>query len=457
MVYTDLFFILALLPLSVIFSFFDDSAEYKNLISVITGAIFVAWGRPLWVLLIFLSFIVDWGCALMVQKYRDDKKAASVTFLMLDMLFNFAIFIIYTRGGALHLPDKLTIKESLIPLAMGYYVLRAFSYVYDVYKGEKAEKNPLYLLTYMLSMHFMMCGPVIRYKDISAELKSRKASGKMLSDGIDNVVYGLAKVVILAHALELLKLTGLEGRDITFFGCWFGMAAFFGQMYFTLSGLCQIGYGCGLLNGFTYKKNFDDIDSSALFTGLVKGYNTSVTGLFDEMIISRFRYKTVPAAIAAFVCCMAVAGWYGFSKPVFLTGAIVGAVVVLEKLVYGKKLRTMPAAVRYIYLVILSMLIFSVVYFGNTYGWRKWALGLVGVGNKYMMSKQMKTVLLGNLFVYIIGLISFLPALRELVLTGIKKLQSRSKELYTLINTSKTLAKALLLIMCISAIIVRKL
>ena len=456
MVYTDLFFLLALLPLSVIFTFFDEGAEYKNLISVIAGAIFVAWGRPLWVLLIFLSFIFDWGMGLLVDKFRESKKAAAVTFLMLDMLWNAAIFILYTRGGAVHLPDKLTLRESLIPLAMGYYVLRAFSYVFDVYKGEKAEKNPLYLLTYMLSFHFMMTGPVIRYKDISAQLRERRTTGKMISDGLDNIVFGLGKVVILAHAFDLLKQSGLEGGDVTFFGCWLGMLAFFASAYFTLSGLCQMSMGMGLLTGFTYKKNFDDPDSKLLFTGLVKGYNTSVTDLFDEMIVSRFRYKTVPCAIAAFVCCMAVAGWYSFSKPAFLVGAIVGAVVVLEKLVWGKKLRAMPGLVRVIYLVVLTFLIFSVLYFGNTYGWRKWALGLVGVGDKGFISHQMKTVLLSYLFAYIIGVICYLPWLKDQVTRSVNKLSKKTKELYTFVNTSKTILKALLLVMCVAAIITRK-
>ena len=120
------------------------------------------------------------------------------------------------------------------------------------------------------------------------------------------------------------------------------------------------------------------------------------------------------------------------------------------------RLLKLPAAVRYIYMMIVTMLIFGMLYFGTVYGWRKWAFGLVGVGDKYMMSKQMKKVLLSNLFIYIVGLVSYLPAARGLVIKGTQKLKSRSKEMYTAVELCKTVIKALLLVMCIAALIVRK-
>ena len=455
MVYTDLFFLLALLPLSVIFSFFDESAEYKNMVLIISGLIFIAWGRPVGILLILLSFLFDWLMGLAVGSLREKNKPAATLFLMLDMLFNAAVFIVYTRADVISLPEKLTVRSTLVPLAMGYYVLRAFSYVYDIYMGEKAEKNPLCLLTYMVSFHFMMCGPVVRYKDIKPQIRDRKPTGRMLSEGFDHIVTGLAKVVILGHALQLAMQAGLDLNEMTFFGCWLGMVAFFGHAYFTLSGLCEMSMGMGLLNGFTYKKNFDDIDSRELFTGLVKGYNTSVTGFFSETIYKPFEDKNILRALSAFVCCMAVAGWYSFSKPAFIAGAATGAVIVIE-MIFGDKLRKLPAAVRYLYMILLSMVIFGGLYFGTVYGWRKWAFGLIGVGDKYFISKQLKKIILSNLFIYIVGIAYMLPSVRRLVTSSLEKLKRRSSGFFTGIETSKTVIKALLLVMSIAAITVGK-
>ena len=89
------------------------------MVLIISSLIFIAWGRPIAVLLILLSFIFDWAMGLMVGKLRDKSRAGAMVFLMLDMLFNAAIFMVYTRADAIHLPGMLTLKGSLIPYAMG--------------------------------------------------------------------------------------------------------------------------------------------------------------------------------------------------------------------------------------------------------------------------------------------------------------------------------------------------
>ena len=454
MAYNDIFFILALLPLSVIISFFDNSAEYKNLISIITGIIFIAWGRPIGVLVVCLFFLFDWLIALLIGKVKVSSRAGASALLVLDLLFNISIFIVYTRGNVIPLPGKLTLKSTLIPFAMGYYVLRAFSYVYDVYKGEEAEKNPLYLLTYFTSAQFMMCGPVIRYKDIKPQLHSRRADGRMISGGFDLIVYGLAKVMIIASALNKASSAGLEASDVSFFGCWLGMAAYFGAAYFTLSGFCEISRGFGLMNGFVFSENFAPIDSKAGFTGLVRGYNTTVTHFFEEALYSPFAGKKALSAAMAFVCCIAVAAWYSFSKPVLLAGALAGAVVVLELLLLRERISKLPAAVRYLYLIILSMLIFGICRFGTVYGWRRWALGLVGVGDKYLISKQLKTVIMNNLFVFISGLIIVISPLKSFLARRGELWQASSGRAYSFIEGVKTVFKAILLVMCISSMVI---
>ena len=209
--------------------------------------------------------------------------------------------------------------------------------------------------------------------------------------------------------------------------------------------------------GFEYKTNFADIDSSKGFTGLVKGYNTSVTGFFEEAVFEPFKDKKVIAEIMAFVSCMLVALWYSFSKPAIIAGAAAGAVIVIERLFLRERIKKLPAAVRYIYLVLLSMLIFGAVYFGNVYGWRKWALGLIGVGDKYFISKELRKVILSHLFIFIAGIVYIIPSLRKFVAGRVEKFGEESARAYTFVESCKTVLKALMLVMCITGIIVGKL
>ena len=137
-----------------------------------------------------------------------------------------------------------------------------------------------------------------------------------------------------------------------------------------------------------------------------------------------------------------------------LAGALAGAVVVLELLLLRERISKLPAAVRYLYLIILSMLIFGICRFGTVYGWRRWALGLVGVGDKYLISKQLKTVIMNNLFVFISGLIIVISPLKSFLARRVEVWQASSGRAYSFIEGVKTVFKAILLVMSISSMVI---
>ena len=132
-------------------------------------------------------------------------------------------------------------------------MLRGISYVYDVFKGNcKAEKNIFCLLTYMVSLHFMLVGPLVRYGDIEPQIRHREITGAKLNQGLNKIVFGFGKVVLLAGVFEQIKLAGLNGKEITTLGCWLGMLSFLAQYYFLFTGLSDMAKGLGLTNGFVY-------------------------------------------------------------------------------------------------------------------------------------------------------------------------------------------------------------
>lgn len=167
---------------------------------------------------------------------------------------------------------------------MGYYMLRGISYVYDVFMGNcKAEKNVFCLLTYMVSLHFMLVGPLVRYGDIEPQIRHREITGAKLNQGLNKIVFGFGKVVLLAGVFEQIKLAGLNGKEITTLGCWLGMLSFLAQYYFLFTGLSDMAKGLGLTNGFVYPDNYTNIEADGLFTGMIKSFNTTVVDFFSEV------------------------------------------------------------------------------------------------------------------------------------------------------------------------------
>ena len=93
MVYSDLIFVLGLFPLSAIISFLDRSAEYKNMILIISSVIFFTWGRPAIILLLFLTAVMDYLFGLGAA---SDKKLLKFVSLFLDFVMNTGTFVVFS-------------------------------------------------------------------------------------------------------------------------------------------------------------------------------------------------------------------------------------------------------------------------------------------------------------------------------------------------------------------------
>ncbi|MGN0624271.1 MAG: acyltransferase [Oscillospiraceae bacterium] len=456
MVYSDLLFFLGLLPCTVLLSFLDRSTEYKNLILVITSVIFFTWAVPAKVCLLFVTIIFEYIFGLGIAKTRENRRPAAAAILAADFLMNAGVFLVFAHNYLFDSIDALHFSKALIPIGVSFYTVRGFSYCYDVFKGKcKAEKNIFCLLVYMISYHFMLVGPVVRYGDIEPAIRNRTVTGKGIRDGLNRFIIGLAKAVLIANVFSRMKLAGLNSQEITLIGCWFGMIAFFAEIYFLFTGMSDMAWGLGRMNGFDYPKNYSDMGISGLFGGLLKTFNTTLVNFFEEVFSDIAKDRKVLSVICTVFCCIAVAMWYDCRLNFIIVGAAVGIIAALEKYVYGKKLEKAPAAVRFIYILILCVLLFGGLYFSSLYGYRKWLLALVGVGTKYSLSVAMKYAVLNNITLILIAFVSVCPAIRKPLMSAVGKYAERSPRAYGQVRILKTVLSAATLLLCIITIAAR--
>jgi alginate O-acetyltransferase complex protein AlgI len=75
MVFSSLFFLFVFLPL-VLLVYYTAPRRYRNFILFIASLIFYAWGEPIYILLMFLSIIINYTLGLLITRYRENKKIA---------------------------------------------------------------------------------------------------------------------------------------------------------------------------------------------------------------------------------------------------------------------------------------------------------------------------------------------------------------------------------------------
>lgn len=442
MIYTDLIFLLALFPLTAILSLFDRSSEYKNMILIISSLLFFSWGKPFALCLIFLSVFADWGLGFAVSKFSHQKPLAAF-FLTLDGLMNLGIFLVFGHNYLFDKTDLLSLDTAILPIGIGFYTLRGFYYAFDIYKrGFKPEKNPLCLITYMVSFHLMLVGSVMHYCEIEPQIREREITTEKLNMGFNKLFLGLGKAVLLAPVFERIKLAGLNGSEITTLGCWLGMLAFFAQYYFLFTGLCDMSKGLGLVGGFSYSDNYADIVPDGLFTGLVKSFNSTVVSFFTDVANINRQSSKAYTAVMAVVCGAALSLWYEAKLNFLIAGLAAGILIALEKLFLEKSLSKLPAVFKYVYLVLASMLIFGAIYFDSLYGYRKWLLALVGVNTRYALSVSVKNAVLQNLTLLFIAFCVVCSPVKKRIISLTDSFAAQSPRKYGIARTVKTICTA---------------
>lgn len=427
MLYTDLLFVFAFLPITIILSLFDESAEYKNLILVISSVVFFTWGRPMIILLLFLTVFADYGFGFLAS---NEKKALKMTGLLGSIFVNCGFFVVFGRnylfktGGIFEKLTSLSFSEKIIPIGIAFYTIRGVSYVFDVFKGNtKLEKNPFCLLTYMTSYHLMYCGPIVRYGDVENDIRHRKVTITDINDGLTRFVYGLGKAVVIAPVFGKLMTEGLNFENTTTVGGVIGFLGFLGYYFWGFEGYTDMALGLGKINGFNYKENFSPFYVEKGIEHNAYAFNGSLTRFFSDVLVYTGENKLYNC-LSVLLCGVVVGLWYEFSKGTLGGALIIAGTVLIEKYVINKKFTNLPKWVTGIYTTIVILLSGSFFMVDAFWEWKDWVLALFGKHTVSFSNHGVLEILKENYLLILFGVIFSLPYVRD----GLKKIEKKTIE-----------------------------
>lgn len=441
MLYTDLIFIYAFLPITVLLTMCDRSTEYKNLILVLSSVVFFSWGKPFYICLLFLSSVCDWIFGFLAGSKPG---AVKLTGVLLSAAMNISLFVVIGYNF-LFLSTPLSLEHIIIPAGMAFYSIRGLSYVFDVAFGRiSVEKNLFCLMTYIINYTLFLAGPIVRYGDIKEQIRFRVITGKKLNDGITRFIVGLGKASIVAAALGYVKSVGLDVTNMTFFGAFFGMAAFAAQVYFMFSGYTDMALGLGLLNGFEYDENFLPLNVKNGVTGAVSGFNHTLIRFVNDSLISPLSKSPLSAFAATLACSVLVGLWYGFGKQYIIFGLYFGMFVVIETLGLKKLISKLPRVISGIYTLTVIFFGWSLVYFSSFNDYKTWFSAL-------MMKKELVSdALLNEIFAYcalLVFAVFMLTPFKDRLKLAVQNAAVKSERAYGVIRVLTTAGLLVVLLM----------
>ena len=379
MVFSSLLFVFLFLTLNLVSQAALRGVRQKNIAMLIFSLVFFSWAGPRYVALLLLDTALCWLFALRIEKNLRTKKRSLVlcTALLLAVLavFKYTGFLLGNLQSLTGWPE--VIPEIVLPIGISFYTFQLISYVADVYRGEvPAQKKYWMLLLYASLFHQCIAGPIVRYRDVAADLERRQVDSAEVSRGVSRFTVGLAKKAVLANSVAALAdrwlpLTAEGLSAIPTAGLWLGGFCYMLQIYLDFSAYSDMAIGMGLMCGLHYKENFRYPYLADSVTEFWRRWHISLSSFFRDYVyipLGGNRCSRGRQLLNLLIVWGLTGLWHGASWNFVLWGLYYGAILILEKVWLLRPLQKAPGWVQHLYsllLIVLGWVLFALTDFGT--------------------------------------------------------------------------------------------
>ena len=345
--------------------YFAAPPRWRNLVLLLTSLVFYGWGEPVYLGIMVLSILIDYTHGLLVERYRSrDKLArwfvAESVILNLGLLGFFKYWDFFAENLS-RLPG-ITLPALGLPLPIGisFFTFQTMSYTIDVYRRDApAQRDIVAFGAYVTMFPQLVAGPIVRYREVAAELKERVNTTADFAAGAGRFTVGLAKKVLLANSIGALwdaELAAQSAGMLTALGGWLGIAAYGFQIYFDFSGYSDMAIGMGRMLGFHFPENFARPYTAASVTEFWRRWHISLTTWFREYLyipLGGSRRGTARTVRNIFIVWLCTGFWHGANWNFILWGLHFFLWLMLEKYLLKDFLQRLPRWLRHAYTLLV--------------------------------------------------------------------------------------------------------
>lgn len=386
----------------------------RNLLILLSGFFFYAWGEPFYVILMLFSTLIDYTAGRLMAKFDDSpakRRACLIVSVCMNVgllaVFKYSDFLIDTVNGifrtditnpvilanrAINDVYNFGLSESRValPIGISFYTFQSMSYTIDLYlRNIKVQKSFVSFTSYVTLFPQIVAGPIVRYEDVAAELDERTVNINKISEGICKFVKGLAKKVLLANNIGIIwtQIKAMDYGEISAATAWIGILAFTFQIYFDFSGYSDMAVGLGKMLGFNFPKNFDHPYLSKSVSEFWRRWHITLGTWFREYVYIPLggNRKGQGKTIRNLLIVWGLTGlWHGASWNFILWGLYFGVLIVIERLGWGNVLKKLPAAVSMLYtflIVVFGWVLFDTNTLSDAWRFFKAMFGANGLGD----------------------------------------------------------------------------
>lgn len=424
--FTTLTFLFVLMPAFLVVYFVLEKVfrrtGVKNVALLVFSAAFYYWmdaqSLSLFTLLVLIVYFA--GSALGAARTKK-RLAVPVMILVLILVFYKSASFLYDYVDRVIGRQWLTAKTLIVPIGISYFVFAAISYLVDIYR-EDAEPGSLVQSVLFLSFFpKLISGPIVRWKEFLPQAKERQSKVEDMTAGIDRIIVGLAKKVILADTFAAQIATidhGIAIGGVDTPTLWLKMLLYSLQLYFDFSGYSDIAIGLCRYFGFKIGENFNCPYLSTSITEFWRKWHISLGSWFREYVyIPLGGNRRGNVYVHLFIVFLLTGIWHGNRWSCLTWGCVHGLFVVIERAVRGRRwYKAIPVMINFA--VTIAIVFFAWILFASPdlTSAKEWYVGMftssAGAINytwRYYLSPKIILLLL----ISIAGIALGIPWIRE--------------------------------------------
>ncbi len=231
---------------------------------------FYGWWRPLNILIIAPSILINFGLARLLQRLlRQEKGRAVQAVLLLGIAFNVAFLGYFKYSnflvGAVNdaFGTQFVLARIILPLGISFITFQKIAFLIDVQAGRVESFTFQDYCLFVLFFPQLIAGPIVHYREMMPQFHRApcRFDKENISVGVTLFAFGLFKKVFIADSIapivKPLYEQAAAGGKIGMATAWIAAIGFTLQIYFDFSGYTDMALGIARFFGVRLPPNFN--------------------------------------------------------------------------------------------------------------------------------------------------------------------------------------------------------
>jgi alginate O-acetyltransferase complex protein AlgI len=272
MLFNSYEFIFAFLPVAVAVFFVIGrvSREWALRWLIAASLFFYGWWRPLNVLIIAPSVMINFVLARLLQRLcKEGSRSTAQAVLLVGIAFNVAFLGYFKYSnflvGAINdaFGTQMIMARIILPLGISFITFQKIAFLIDVHAGRIESFTLQDYCLFVLFFPQLIAGPIVHYREMMPQFHrvSCRFDKDNVSVGLTLFAFGLFKKVFLADSIAALVTPiyqhATSGASVAMLPAWIAAVGFTLQIYFDFSGYTDMALGIARFFGVRLPPNFN--------------------------------------------------------------------------------------------------------------------------------------------------------------------------------------------------------